>query len=265
MLEDRDWVIHRIWSTDWFHRPDEQLRKVIGAVEDAKVRLAAHDDAPRDAGTSVSVTVDKIERDENEIDLTEEEAAIETVEYAEAQFSVNTAKDIHELPPRQLATVVTQIVKTEGPIHQEEVARRTAALWGKRRAGGRIADAVETALSEAVYGGAVRQDGLFFSPSRQSQIPIRNRQNVDSANLRKPEYLPPAEIRAALLAVVQVHLGIETNDALIEVSRLFGFRAASSQLKDVLRDEVHQLIETETIEQRGGKLYATQNKPLVTA
>ena len=26
VLEDRDWTIHRIWSTDWFNRPEEQLR-----------------------------------------------------------------------------------------------------------------------------------------------------------------------------------------------------------------------------------------------
>lgn len=27
VLEDHGWIIHRIWSTDWFQRPDEQLQK----------------------------------------------------------------------------------------------------------------------------------------------------------------------------------------------------------------------------------------------
>ena len=26
VLESRGWVLHRIWSTDWFHRPDNELR-----------------------------------------------------------------------------------------------------------------------------------------------------------------------------------------------------------------------------------------------
>lgn len=46
VLEDHGWIIHRIWSTDWFQRPGEQLRKVAAALEQAKVVLAeAHERA----------------------------------------------------------------------------------------------------------------------------------------------------------------------------------------------------------------------------
>ncbi len=38
VLEDNGWVIHRIWSTDWYQRPQEQLRKTVGAIEAAKAR-----------------------------------------------------------------------------------------------------------------------------------------------------------------------------------------------------------------------------------
>src|SRR5690606_4787667 len=38
VLEDRGWVIHRIWSMDWYHRPEGELRKVIEAVERARSR-----------------------------------------------------------------------------------------------------------------------------------------------------------------------------------------------------------------------------------
>ncbi|MCA9069302.1 MAG: DUF559 domain-containing protein, partial [Planctomycetaceae bacterium] len=33
VLESRGWIIHRIWSTDWFQRPDEQLAKVLDSLE----------------------------------------------------------------------------------------------------------------------------------------------------------------------------------------------------------------------------------------
>src|ERR1700730_12123994 len=33
VLEDHGWKIHRIWSTDWFKRPDTQLRETIAAIE----------------------------------------------------------------------------------------------------------------------------------------------------------------------------------------------------------------------------------------
>ncbi len=56
VLKDRGWRIHRVWSTDWFHRPDEQLRKIIAAIEKARRDAdaeeedeAAQDDVPADA------------------------------------------------------------------------------------------------------------------------------------------------------------------------------------------------------------------------
>ena len=36
VLEGLGWRIHRIWSTDWFHNPDEELRKVSQAIETAR-------------------------------------------------------------------------------------------------------------------------------------------------------------------------------------------------------------------------------------
>ena len=36
VLEGLGWRIHRIWSTDWFHNPDEELRKVVQAIETAR-------------------------------------------------------------------------------------------------------------------------------------------------------------------------------------------------------------------------------------
>ena len=108
---------------------------------------------------------------------------------------------------------------------------------------------------------SVHQEGLFFSPTGQRQIPIRNRANVESATLlRKPEYLSPAEIRAALIAVVRVHLGIDANEAVMEASRLFGFRAASSQFKEAMCEEVRQLIGDRVVEERNRKLYSVSHE-----
>ena len=47
VLRDRGWRIHRIWSTDWFHRPDEQLRKLVEAIDEARLD-AEEQDEPED-------------------------------------------------------------------------------------------------------------------------------------------------------------------------------------------------------------------------
>ena len=35
VLRDRGWNLHRIWSLDWFHRPDEQARRLAEAINAA--------------------------------------------------------------------------------------------------------------------------------------------------------------------------------------------------------------------------------------
>ena len=38
-LEERDWHIYRIWSTDWFENRDSELEKAVKAIETAKTHL----------------------------------------------------------------------------------------------------------------------------------------------------------------------------------------------------------------------------------
>ena len=262
VLEDRGWVIHRIWSTDWFHRPQEQVRKVAESLERAKAAWAARDQGAMAISPTVS-PVNDIERDEIAVDSVPNAEEITTILYKEARFSISSTQDLHEVTPQQLAAVVIKIVQIEGPIHQDEVARRTATLWGKKRAGGRIADCVEAALGEASVHGRVSQNGLFFTAPDQLTVPIRDRTEVEATNLRKAEYLPPVEIRAALLAIVQRHFGIDVEEALIEASRLFGIKSMRAQLKAVMNDELQDLLKRHEIELRNGRLYAEKKKPAV--
>lgn len=46
VLENQGWIIHRIWSTDWFKQPDSQLRKTNAAIEAAKIKWAERDRPP---------------------------------------------------------------------------------------------------------------------------------------------------------------------------------------------------------------------------
>src|SRR3546814_11883388 len=35
VLESHGWTIHRVWSTDWFQRPNEQLERIVERIEAA--------------------------------------------------------------------------------------------------------------------------------------------------------------------------------------------------------------------------------------
>jgi len=51
VLESLGWTIHRIWSTDWFRNPQDQLSQVVAAIEKAKRRAEAEDRGADEKGS----------------------------------------------------------------------------------------------------------------------------------------------------------------------------------------------------------------------
>ena len=43
VLESHGWDIHRLWSTDWFQRPQQEIARIIAAIEVAKAEDQGRD------------------------------------------------------------------------------------------------------------------------------------------------------------------------------------------------------------------------------
>lgn len=257
LLEDRRWIIHRIWSTDWFHRPDEQLRKTLEAIGRAKSELIRRESrtAPADnePASNGPATIDRDERTDDDVPLT----SVETVPYTEASFTIREPRDLHATPVSKLAKIVIRVVEIEGPVHREEIARRISTLWGLRRTGNRIAAAIDDALAWSVKKQRLICEEDFFQLA-DGETPIRNRENVSSPSLRQADRLPPAELRAAVLAVVQAHRGAPADEVAVEVTRLLGFRQTGPQLRETVLREIERLTDSTRLEVRNGKLYPSR-------
>jgi hypothetical protein len=133
-------------------------------------------------------------------------------------------------------------------------------LYGLQRAGRRVREAVEVALENAASKSLLARDADFFASSELESIPIRDRAEVASSSLRKPEMLPPTEIRQAMVAVVQVHFGMTREEAITETARLFGFRATSPQLRQVLEQQLELILRQSLLEERNGRIFVPSSR-----
>ena len=75
-----------------------------------------------------------------------------------------------------------------------------------------------------------------------------------SPTLRKPDYLPPTEIRAAILAILDASHGAMRSEISPAVARLLGFQATSAQLKAVIESQIDKLVRAGKIEDVNGML-----------
>jgi hypothetical protein len=134
------------------------------------------------------------------------------------------------------------VVSVEGPVHESEIVVRIRSLWGLTRTGNRIRDAVLAAVKAAKRKGDV-VGGPFCSLPGQ-EVVVRDRSEIDSNTLRKPEYLPPEEVKVAINQVVTENFGAEQDHLIQAVARLFGFGATSAQSREVVEAALADLLDS---------------------
>lgn len=258
VLRDRGWNIHRIWSLDWYRRRQEELQRAVRAIEAARSSVPTgpqptrHAEGPRNStaphrnpGTEAKISV-----------------APPIEPYIEADFRERIRVEPHELPLAHRIAIVVRIVEVEGPVHEEEVGRRYATICGKDRAGNRIQEAAKEALSAAARKGQLCRDGVFYSLKPLSQCPPRDRSATASITLRKPDMLPPVEIRTGLRQVVEDHLGVEPQSAIVAVARMLGFQRTGHDLQRVLEEQLRAMLGAGILCLRNGNRLYVSNEPI---
>jgi very-short-patch-repair endonuclease len=253
VLEGMGWAFHRVWSTDWFHRRNEEierlrqallkaqetnLTKAPGANVGSGPKIEEQDlETPVDVGIEVEPTsVESIDQAE----LSPAPSALPPYELAD--FDNSHICEPHELEVGKMADFVQKIIDVEGPVHEEEISRRVASLFGKLRTGARISDSTVNALR---HMGANQADyfneNRFWGTKRQfADPPLRNRSDAPQT-LRRADMLPPPEIAAAIRRTLEENGGLAETDIPRAVALLFGFLRTGPEFKPAIEPVIARL------------------------
>jgi len=109
--------MHRIWSSDWFHRPCEEFTKLVQAVEAAKVALGGAGRFVPERLQAKPSEITAIERtDLDEIELTDRQQRVVAKHYRQAEGRrLFQYREIPDAPSDELAALV------EGGVHAPKV------------------------------------------------------------------------------------------------------------------------------------------------
>jgi very-short-patch-repair endonuclease len=254
ILENHGWTIHRVWSVDWFQRPNRELEKIVAALEAAKAERL---DEERRALEALPPPPRPVSQEEGVTRVNSEAAAEPALAepYVVAAFDVPRDVEPHLVDVATMAAIVRRVVDIEGPIHETEVVARVRDLWGLGRAGSRIQQAVGVAIERLKKSGACRaEESCLDLPDRP--VRVRDRDGAPSSSLRKQENLPPSELRAAALAFLRACHGANRDDAVAGAIRLLGFKSVSAGLRQVGGAAVDQLLASGDAQEVGGAIRA---------
>jgi very-short-patch-repair endonuclease len=225
VLEGLGWRIHRIWSTDWFHNPSQELKKVLLAIEAAKTAKKEERLTPN----VESVGPEKVET----VQPQQQRSSVSMYKCVQLHFDLGNI-DLHLMDRNQLADLLADVVKVESPVHCTEAARRLLSAARVQRLGNRIQEALDEATSRGLARKLFARRGDFLWNFDMLVAPVRDRSALPAAS-RKLELIAPEEIRSAILLAVKEAYGIVPEDVPNAVCRLLGFAR--------ITDEMHTTVE----------------------
>ncbi|MCJ2020000.1 MULTISPECIES: hypothetical protein [unclassified Methylobacterium] len=132
--------------------------------------------------------------------------------------------------------------------------------WGLQRSGPRIQAAVERGVEVARARWGIERDGQFLALTGQS-ITVRDRSLAGSGTLRRPDMLPPTELRAAIQEVVTGSFGASAEEIVPAVARMLGFKATSAQLREVIGAQIEELTRDGRLTVQGSLLAVASPSP----
>lgn len=242
VLEGLGWRIHRIWSTDWFRHPERELKRLVQAIE--KSRLSAQ-------GQSEDRELTMIDRSIVREHPSEEQ---EVPMYMTASLSDEIAKkELHQHSMGKLAAWIEEVVKTESPVHMDEMARRLAEAAGITRMGTRIKSQLALAARFAEGGGKIRSKGEFLWHPGMAIPVLRNRANLPASS-RKFRYIAPEELGLGVEKIVREAIAISPEGAVTYVARLFGFNRVTEDMRDDILAAIHEKLSQQQLQRDGNLL-----------
>jgi hypothetical protein len=132
--------------------------------------------------------------------------------------------DLPDQPPAILVHILQRVVNAEGPIHVDEAFRRIRELWGLKRTGDRIHEALTNTLAIAEQRAAVKRRGDYLWPAKDRPVPVRTRTDDPPPKI---DLICDAEIAAALEMVLRQQFATRPEELATRASRLLGFQATS--------------------------------------
>lgn len=233
VLEHLGWKFHRIWSTDWFYRRAAELERLRSALDDAHRASEEGIKVPGANGVARQEAVTALQLAPVEPVRLMEARQRTMPLYQKAWMSMKMHLEPHEVPIGQVARLVAAVVETEGPIHEEEVARRIAAAFGKEKAGSRILKVTQQALRAAIrlVESPFLQDGKFwFTRAQAEDPPVRDR-SKETIPTTSPANISRLEIMRCLEIALEDNAGGSDQDIIRAAARLFGFKRVGSELQ----------------------------------
>lgn len=265
ILEGLGWQIHRVWSTDWFTRRKDAQEQLLRAVDEARSNLDSaetlretSETEPHPEHDNHAVAIEKAKQQPPQMEAQITKQELPTHAYEECQLlRVRTDGKLADAPRSRLADAVNAIVDVEGPIHEDEVVRRIRTLWGLKRSGIRIQEAVERGIQYAVKRKLVDRRKQFLWRREQELIQARYR---SAREMLKIELICDHELEDAVYSALKIQFASPRDAIPTTAARLLGFQQTSEQIRKRIDKVIGRMLKDGRLIETGNGMIDVQER-----
>ncbi len=232
VLRNLGWEIIRIWSTEWFRRPQAtcdqvhaELEKLLAASASTATTFANH---PRAADNSESAAPASAEPPADDAGAAADPAQPSTLSEV-ADNELDFAQFYRPEYTAMLEQLILDIVRSENPIHEHRLAREVARRHGARRVGGKMQQRVTSCCGQFEVREERGHRFVWLPGTHQPNIP--HRPNLE----REVWEIPQAEIATLLEERPNI---ASAADPAKELAQLLGI----SRLRRSTREHLEQVL-----------------------
>ncbi|MGH9369038.1 MAG: DUF3320 domain-containing protein [Thermoanaerobaculia bacterium] len=246
VLERLGWRLHRIWGPSWLYSRVEQEQRLRRAVEAAVLAPRIEHLGTRDGQAQPRLVIDEVDLDS---------PPKWTVPYQVARpRRLTRSVEMHQPEAHSdLAQMVAEVVRVEGPVVESLVLRRLREAWGVQRAGTRIRERFEKCLHYLAWKTIVRRAGGVLWLQGQDLTAVRVPGSDDVAR-RDVDEVPAVEIELAIRRLVEDAGIIEADELSARVARLFGWARRGPDIGEGLQESVRSLVRIGVLVEEGETL-----------
>lgn len=256
VLQRMGWRIHRVWSTEWFHNPEQAVAEILKSVEQAKQAPIEHPvfAPPADPDPPEPERNPPLRQGSDTRELPRKHKPGQP--YSVFQSSRRLTRDylIHSSGAESLAGTITDLVRVEGPIHRDLLLERLKVVHGVARAGSNVQANVERALQMARRDHAITHDSgspFYYVPGSQVDY-----FRLPNDLIRRPiEHIAPVEISLSILYLVEDQFGIIEESLPAAVARLFGIERLHTDAAEPIRRVVEDLVSRGSLRRSGMQVH----------
>jgi very-short-patch-repair endonuclease len=242
VLEQRQWKIYRIWSTDWIRNRRATVERLlnhlqmllkqreIGAVADATLEDNSVEAVIR-SEIDVPIAAEATEGlGEDEQPTYRDDA---TGVYIEASLPQRHRDALYNGGASAVRNLILAVVEQEAPVHQSIVVVRIARAHGLQRAGHVVEETILRGVASAAKAGDISRKGEFLWPSTARAA--RPRRPAPGQPLRSIEHIAPEEIEEAAMLAIRASRGISESELTREAARVLGYLRTGERIDKTIK------------------------------